>query len=93
MYSIAGEYNLPNVTFSNNCNDGLIFSGIHSDKSDVRFECCQLNYFCQYYNNYYNFVSILDLIFSNILNTTDIVTNDILIPIDSYHPTFETFFF
>lgn len=35
-FILTGDYNLPNVYFSND-SDGLIFNGVHSDKADVIF--------------------------------------------------------
>jgi hypothetical protein len=90
---MTGDYNLPNVTFSNNCN-GHVFNGIHSDKADAFFECCQLNGLFQYNNNLNNSGSILDLIFSNISNSTVVTTKNVLVSLDTYHPalvaTFES---
>jgi hypothetical protein len=88
-FILTGDYNLPNVSFSND-SDGIIFNGVHSDKVDVIFDYCQLNDLRQYNNNFNNSGSLFDLIFNNILNTTVTTTNDVLVPIDNYHPALIT---
>lgn len=90
---ITGDYNLSNIIFSNNCDD-IVLNGTRSDKADALFECYQLNGLFQYNNNFNKSGSILASVFSNISNTTVATTNDVSVPLDTYHPaliaTFES---
>lgn len=83
---VMGDFNLPNVHMFSNSN-GLQFHGIHSESSDVIFDCLTLNEFSQCNSHFNTSGSLLDLIFSNFPNTSvSLCNNEILVPADNYHP-------
>lgn len=79
-----GDFNLPDVFFSSEI-DGLNFNGLLIPKSQIIYDATVFNDF-QQFNSFINVSgSQLDLIFSNILNLSVSISDEVLVPPDKYH--------
>lgn len=85
QFILAGDYNLPNVKFTND-DLGMLYSGVHTPSADVIFEhFSSLNlYQINMIENEFN--KTLDLVFVTNNSTHVNKSEDNLVPLDKHHP-------